>query len=280
MRSRAGCVRRGPRTGRWSRTSGTRACERLLARLDDWPGRVLRVALAATGRCADRVAGRGRSSGRATASWTLERPGATPIRARLGAGRSPQRGECGVRGGRRPGARGGTRTRSRTGWPASGASVAGCRSSASRAASWCSTTTAITRRRSRPRSPLSARPIPGRRVWAVYEPLTYHRTAAMLDAFADVLATADRVVIADIWAGSRPGHDHHQRRRARGGREPCARRMPAIARGYPWRRRRHTWPTRWRPGTWCWSWAGAARMSSRRCSRARSAPLQGPPPDW
>jgi UDP-N-acetylmuramate--alanine ligase len=27
---------------------------------------------------------------------------------------------------------------------------------------------------------------PGRRVWAVYEPLTYHRTAAMLDAFADV----------------------------------------------------------------------------------------------
>lgn len=42
---------------------------------------------------------------------------------------------------------------------------------------------------------------PGRRVWAVYEPLTYHRTAALLDAFADVLATADAVVIADIWAG-------------------------------------------------------------------------------
>ena len=30
---------------------------------------------------------------------------------------------------------------------------------------------------------------PGRRIWAVYEPLTYHRTAAMLDEFADVLAT-------------------------------------------------------------------------------------------
>ena len=42
---------------------------------------------------------------------------------------------------------------------------------------------------------------PGRRVWAVYEPLTYHRTAAMLDEFADVLATADGVAIADIWAG-------------------------------------------------------------------------------
>jgi UDP-N-acetylmuramate--alanine ligase len=45
---------------------------------------------------------------------------------------------------------------------------------------------------------------PGRRLWAVYEPLTYHRTAAMLEAFADVLARADRAVIADIWAGRDP----------------------------------------------------------------------------
>ena len=45
---------------------------------------------------------------------------------------------------------------------------------------------------------------PGRRVWAVYEPLTYHRTAAMLDSFAEVLATADAVAIADIWAGRDP----------------------------------------------------------------------------
>ena len=45
---------------------------------------------------------------------------------------------------------------------------------------------------------------PGRRVWAVYEPLTYHRTAAMLDAFADALAGADAVAIADIWAGRDP----------------------------------------------------------------------------
>jgi UDP-N-acetylmuramate--alanine ligase len=42
---------------------------------------------------------------------------------------------------------------------------------------------------------------PGRRVWAVYEPLTFHRTAALLEAFAEVLATADAVAIADIWAG-------------------------------------------------------------------------------
>jgi len=45
---------------------------------------------------------------------------------------------------------------------------------------------------------------PGRRLWAVYEPLTYHRTAAMLGHFAEVLSEADRVVIADIWAGRDP----------------------------------------------------------------------------
>ncbi len=45
---------------------------------------------------------------------------------------------------------------------------------------------------------------PGRRVWAVYEPLTYHRTAHMLDQFATVLASADRVAVADIWAGRDP----------------------------------------------------------------------------
>ncbi len=45
---------------------------------------------------------------------------------------------------------------------------------------------------------------PGRRIWAVYEPLTYHRTAAMIDEFAEVLATADAVAIADIWASRDP----------------------------------------------------------------------------
>src|SRR4051812_25928539 len=42
---------------------------------------------------------------------------------------------------------------------------------------------------------------PGRRVWAVYEPLTFHRTAAMLSSFGEALAHADAVAIADIWAG-------------------------------------------------------------------------------
>jgi UDP-N-acetylmuramate--alanine ligase len=45
---------------------------------------------------------------------------------------------------------------------------------------------------------------PGRRLWAVYEPLTYHRTAAMLDAFAAVLERADRVVVARVHAGRDP----------------------------------------------------------------------------
>jgi UDP-N-acetylmuramate--alanine ligase len=45
---------------------------------------------------------------------------------------------------------------------------------------------------------------PGRRLWAVYEPLTYHRTAVMIEAFAAVLARADRVAIADIYAGRDP----------------------------------------------------------------------------
>jgi UDP-N-acetylmuramate--alanine ligase len=45
---------------------------------------------------------------------------------------------------------------------------------------------------------------PGRRIWVAFEPLTFHRTAAMLDAFAEVLAEADGVAIADIWAGRDP----------------------------------------------------------------------------
>jgi UDP-N-acetylmuramate--alanine ligase len=45
---------------------------------------------------------------------------------------------------------------------------------------------------------------PGRRIWAVHEPLTYHRTAAMLHQFAEVLATADAVAVADIWASRDP----------------------------------------------------------------------------
>ncbi|HEX3265316.1 MAG TPA: cyanophycin synthetase [Candidatus Limnocylindrales bacterium] len=45
---------------------------------------------------------------------------------------------------------------------------------------------------------------PDRRLWAVYEPLTFHRTAAMLDDFADALAEADAVAVANIWASRDP----------------------------------------------------------------------------
>jgi UDP-N-acetylmuramate--alanine ligase len=45
---------------------------------------------------------------------------------------------------------------------------------------------------------------PGRRLWAVYEPLTFHRTAALLDDFADALTEADAVAVADIWASRDP----------------------------------------------------------------------------
>ena len=73
---------------------------------------------------------------------------------------------------------------------------------------------------------------PGRRVWAVYEPLTYHRTAALLDAFADVLAAADAVAIADIWAGRDPDTTIASARGARGGRRGArARRIAAAAPG-------------------------------------------------
>lgn len=45
---------------------------------------------------------------------------------------------------------------------------------------------------------------PGRRLWAVYEPLTFHRTAALLDGFASALSSADSVAVADIWPGRDP----------------------------------------------------------------------------
>ena len=45
---------------------------------------------------------------------------------------------------------------------------------------------------------------PGRRVWAAIEPLTFHRTAAMLDELARALSGADGVAVADIWAGRDP----------------------------------------------------------------------------
>lgn len=66
---------------------------------------------------------------------------------------------------------------------------------------------------------------PGRRIWAVYEPLTYHRTAALLDDFATALAEADAVAIADIWAGRDPDTTVAS---AAGLAEAVARRAPGI----------------------------------------------------
>ncbi|MCI0346807.1 MAG: Mur ligase domain-containing protein [Chloroflexi bacterium] len=45
---------------------------------------------------------------------------------------------------------------------------------------------------------------PGRRLWAVLEPLTYHRTAALKDELGAALAMADAVAVADIWPGRDP----------------------------------------------------------------------------
>ena len=47
---------------------------------------------------------------------------------------------------------------------------------------------------------------PDRRLWAVLEPLTYHRTAALRDDLGAALATADAAVVADIWPGRDPDH--------------------------------------------------------------------------
>ena len=48
---------------------------------------------------------------------------------------------------------------------------------------------------------------PGRRIWAAVEPLTFHRTAAMLDELAEVLAEADAVADRRHLGGPRSGHD-------------------------------------------------------------------------
>ena len=73
---------------------------------------------------------------------------------------------------------------------------------------------------------------PGRRLWAVYEPLTYHRTAAMLDRFAEVLAEADRAAIIDIWAVRDP--DTTITSAAALAEATTARsRVPAVATGSP-----------------------------------------------
>lgn len=44
---------------------------------------------------------------------------------------------------------------------------------------------------------------PGRRIWALFQPHTYSRTAALLEEFASALAEADRSVLAEIFASAR-----------------------------------------------------------------------------
>jgi hypothetical protein len=72
---------------------------------------------------------------------------------------------------------------------------------------------------------------PGRRVWAVYEPLTYHRTAAMLDEFAAGTGHGrcgrDRRHLGQ----PRSGHDHHVGRGAGGGDGPRKPGLTAVAPG-------------------------------------------------
>lgn len=45
--------------------------------------------------------------------------------------------------------------------------------------------------------------MPGRRIWVVFQPHTYSRTRALLPEFAAALASADRVVLAEIYASAR-----------------------------------------------------------------------------
>ena len=89
---------------------------------------------------------------------------------------------------------------------------------------------------------------PGRRVWAVYEPLTFHRTAAMLAQFADVLVERRRSGDRGHLGRPRPGHDDRL-----GGRPGGRRSRPAgrISRSLPRarsRRPRTGWPTEVRAG--------------------------------
>lgn len=45
--------------------------------------------------------------------------------------------------------------------------------------------------------------LPGRRLWVAFQPHTFSRTRALLGEFAAALATADRVVLAEIYASAR-----------------------------------------------------------------------------
>ena len=54
----------------------------------------------------------------------------------------------------------------------------------------------------------AAKELPFRKVWAVFQPFTYSRTAMLLDDFVEVLSIADRVVLSEIM-GSREKNTYH-----------------------------------------------------------------------
>ena len=197
----------------------------LVAALRDWPGRVLATALVdqapqrlgsyARGIAEQYATGAGPATallGRITAAdaagTTLEIHGLDPLTGPLAArlataGRHNAANALGVAGAALGLGTRGSGNRRRAG-DLPRASAGGSSGRASRAASSSTTTTGTIPRRSARRSAAIRQREPGRRVWAVYEPLTYHRTAALLDDFAAALATADAVAIADIWAGRDP----------------------------------------------------------------------------
>ncbi len=99
----------------------------------------------------------------------------------------------------------------------------------------------------------------------------------MLDAFADVLATADRVVIADIWAGRDPDTTITSAAalaaavdRALGG---CPR-----SRRDRWRPPRRTWATSVVPGDVVLVMGGGRSYVIAETLVAALGAAQGPPP--
>ena len=104
-----------------------------------------------------------------------------------------------------------------------------------------------------------------RRLWAVFEPHMYSRTALFIDEFAHAFTDADEVVIADIFAS----RDTEAALRATSA-EAAGRRDRAHLGGADHRRRRRrrrrppTWPSTCAPVTRCWSWGRGSRTASRR----------------
>ena len=168
--------------------------------------------------------------------------GATTIRLAT-AGRHNAANALGRRR-RRPQPRRGAGRASRPASRRSAASAGVWSARARRPASWSTTTTATTRPRSRATLAAVRQREPGRRVWAVYEPLTYHRTAAMLGAFAEALADGRRGRRRRHLGRPRPGHDDASRPRTwprRSDRSGRASRSSPRARS---RRPRTGWPAR------------------------------------